>query len=67
MSLSFYFSKRTINNLGIYLKYKALKDTLVQLNSLDMDNQKEEFVKIFDEWKGDFEQVDDVTPIGVSI
>ncbi|MCB9195881.1 MAG: tetratricopeptide repeat protein [Flavobacteriales bacterium] len=52
---------------GKKFKYKTLKDILVGMNQTPMDDQKLELLRIFDHWKGDFEQVDDVTLIGLRI
>ena len=42
-----------------------LKQTLVAMNDTPMLKQAEELDKIFEEWRGDSPQVDDVTLIGV--
>ncbi len=42
-----------------------LKRTLVEMNDTPMLKQAEELDKIFEEWRGDSPQVDDVTLIGV--
>lgn len=42
-----------------------LKQTLVAMNDTPMLKQAEELNKIFEEWRGDSPQVDDVTLIGV--
>lgn len=52
---------------GKKFKYRTLKEMLVTINHLSMDEQKLKLLSIFNEWKGDFEQVDDVTIIGVKI
>jgi len=52
---------------GKKFKYKQLQDKLVEFSDLEMGEQKEELIKIFENWKGDLEQVDDVLLIGVKI
>ncbi|MBU0486753.1 MAG: SpoIIE family protein phosphatase [Bacteroidetes bacterium] len=47
--------------------YKRLRETLLQIQHLTMDKQKEELERIFFEWKGDVEQYDDVLILGVKI
>jgi serine phosphatase RsbU (regulator of sigma subunit) len=42
-----------------------LKETLVAINGMSMIQQGERLSQIFEEWKGDNPQVDDVTLIGV--
>jgi len=46
-------------------KYKALEEKLVATNHLSLHQQCEELTVAFDNWKGDLEQVDDVTIIGI--
>jgi len=52
---------------GKKFKYKQLHDKLIQLSILDPKNQKQELKKVFENWKGGLEQVDDVLLIGVKI
>jgi len=44
---------------------KNLKNTFVELSELPMLKQGEKLNEIFEEWKGDSPQVDDVTVIGI--
>ena len=46
---------------------KKLKNLLLSIVHLPMQEQKEKLTTIFTEWKGDEEQVDDVCIIGVRI
>jgi tetratricopeptide (TPR) repeat protein len=46
---------------------KRLKEGLVQTAHLPMWEQEKAFLKIFDAWKGDLEQVDDILMIGISL
>ncbi|MCF8296454.1 MAG: YfiR/HmsC family protein [Saprospiraceae bacterium] len=46
---------------------KRLKNTLIDLHSLSMANQKEKLDLIFEEWKNTHEQIDDVLIIGIKI
>lgn len=47
--------------------YKKLKELLIEISDLPMSQQNELIGKNFDQWKGNLEQVDDVTIIGVKI
>lgn len=52
---------------GKKMKLKPFKDVLVNQINLPMNDQREKLYDIFTSWRGDFEQVDDVTVIGVRI
>lgn len=52
---------------GKKLKVKVLKDHLLEIHKLPMDEQCAELEKRFYNWMADFEQVDDVCIIGVRI
>lgn len=52
---------------GKKLKYKPFKQILLDLQELPLAQQKEKLDQLFDQWKGDYEQVDDVCIIGVRI
>jgi serine phosphatase RsbU (regulator of sigma subunit) len=52
---------------GKKLKYKPFKEQLIQINKLEMNIQKETVESTFIEWKGGYEQVDDVCVIGIRI
>jgi serine phosphatase RsbU (regulator of sigma subunit) len=52
---------------GKKLKYKPFKEMLLQLATQSMDTQRSILDDKFTEWKGDFDQVDDVCVIGVRI
>ncbi len=43
---------------------KQFKETLIQINDLPMSQQEIELEKIFKQWKGNLEQVDDVMVLG---
>jgi serine phosphatase RsbU (regulator of sigma subunit) len=45
-------------------KASALQQTLLSINHLDMKTQKKELHRIFEDWKGDLSQVDDVCVMG---
>ena len=53
--------------LGKKFKVKALKDLLLSLQDLSMDKQKAFIDDVFEKWKGELDQVDDVCMIGVRI
>ncbi|HEX7415498.1 MAG TPA: tetratricopeptide repeat protein [Bacteroidia bacterium] len=52
---------------GKKFKYKPLNDALLQISVQSMEEQKEALSNTFDNWKGNLEQVDDVTVIGIKI
>ncbi len=52
---------------GKRLKHKAFKDHLLALNKLPMADQKVKLGALFQDWKGEFDQVDDVCLIGVRV
>ncbi|MES2565615.1 MAG: tetratricopeptide repeat protein [Bacteroidota bacterium] len=52
---------------GKKFKYKALSDKLITVAHLDLQEQKQELLHTFQDWKGELEQVDDVTVIGIKI
>jgi serine phosphatase RsbU (regulator of sigma subunit) len=48
-------------------RYRPMKDLLLKIHSRSLESQKKELERIFVNWKGDTEQVDDVLIIGVKI
>lgn len=52
---------------GKKFKHKNLGILLTQTGSLPIEEQKEELIKTFDNWKGDLEQIDDVCLMGIEI
>jgi serine phosphatase RsbU (regulator of sigma subunit) len=52
---------------GKKLKINRLKRMIEQVSELSMDQQKEALSKYYFDWKGEFDQVDDVLLIGVKI
>ena len=52
---------------GKKFKYKSLKELLLSIQGQTLEEQKETLNSIFEKWKGDLEQVDDVCIIGVRI
>ena len=52
---------------GKKLKTKAFKNLLISLEDLPMKEQKKSIDNTFEEWKGNFEQLDDVCVIGVRV
>jgi ligand-binding sensor domain-containing protein/serine phosphatase RsbU (regulator of sigma subunit) len=52
---------------GKKMKYKSFKDLIYQHKDEPMNVQHKKLKEAFDNWKGDFEQVDDVCVIGVRI
>lgn len=47
--------------------YKQFKEVLIELSTKDMSEQKDELTSIFENWKGNLPQVDDVLVIGIKI
>jgi serine phosphatase RsbU (regulator of sigma subunit) len=52
---------------GKKLKIARLKKLIEDVTSLGMEGQKEGIIKFFDEWKGAFDQVDDILMMGVRL
>jgi serine phosphatase RsbU (regulator of sigma subunit) len=52
---------------GKKMKIARLKKLIEDITSLPMEGQKEVITKFYDEWKGDYDQVDDVLLIGVRL
>lgn len=52
---------------GKKFKQKQLVDELVNMNAIDFAEQKNILEKKYDEWKGNLEQIDDITLIGFKI
>ena len=52
---------------GKKLKYKPFKELLIANSDKSMDEQEKQLNNLFENWKGDIEQLDDVCVIGVRI
>lgn len=52
---------------GKKMKIARLKKIIEDVVNLPMESQKEVIMKFYDEWKGEYEQVDDVLLIGVRL
>ncbi|MBS1634850.1 MAG: tetratricopeptide repeat protein [Bacteroidetes bacterium] len=52
---------------GKKLKYKALLNLLLSNSALPMDEQKNRLDKAFSDWKGNHDQIDDVSLIGIRV
>jgi len=52
---------------GKKFKYSALRELFLRIHRLPVREQKKELERVFEEWKGDLEQVDDVLVFGVRI
>ena len=52
---------------GKKFKYSSLKSLILQHHHLKTEELKMKLKSVFDQWKGDLEQVDDVCIIGVKI
>lgn len=49
---------------GKKFKTRNLRALLLSIQGYDMDTQRQKMTEAFEEWKQDFEQVDDVCVIG---
>ena len=52
---------------GKKFKYKPFKRLLIEMHIQPMTDQAQLIFDTFENWKGDFEQVDDVCVIGIKI
>lgn len=52
---------------GKKFKYKQLKEKLVSVKDLSMEEQKRIIDKTLEDWKGNIEQVDDILIIGIRV
>lgn len=52
---------------GKKFKYKQLKEVLISNNHLPHNRQKQNLEKVFYDWAGNLEQVDDVCVIGITL
>jgi serine phosphatase RsbU (regulator of sigma subunit) len=52
---------------GKKFKYRPFKDLLLEVNERPMEEQHKILSLIFDEWKGDLSQIDDVLVIGLRL
>lgn len=52
---------------GKKFKYKHLNEFLLAIASLPCEMQCDELKKMFSQWKGELEQVDDVTVVGIKL
>ncbi|MCE3258931.1 MAG: nprA [Bacteroidetes bacterium] len=57
----------TTHAAGKKLKYKRLQELLVTTPYNNLKHQSESLDRFFEEWKGNLEQIDDVTVIGIKV
>lgn len=61
------FADQFGGNKGKKMRYKPFRDILANLSKESLENQLEKMDKIFEDWRGDLEQLDDVCVIGVRV
>jgi len=52
---------------GKKMKYKPFMDLLIRISDQDTLSQKENLERTFEAWKGSYEQIDDVSVIGIKV
>jgi serine phosphatase RsbU (regulator of sigma subunit) len=52
---------------GKKFKYKQMEELLVKHHTLPLAEQKNKIEEVFNNWKGNLEQVDDICVIGIQI
>ena len=52
---------------GKKFKYQQLKEQIIALQDQPLSQQGKALISIFDKWKGELEQIDDVTLVGIEI
>lgn len=52
---------------GKKFKFKQLEEKFVQISTQSLSEQKEQLSKTFNDWKGAFEQLDDVLVMGIRV
>ena len=52
---------------GKKFKYNQLNELLLSINSSDLTQQQSKLSGVFDAWKGELEQVDDVLVVGIKV
>ncbi|MGZ4056931.1 MAG: PP2C family protein-serine/threonine phosphatase, partial [Bacteroidia bacterium] len=52
---------------GIKFKYRPFQDTLLEIHKLPVDEQRKELEQVFEKWRGQLEQIDDVCIIGIRL
>lgn len=53
--------------MGKKFKYRPVKEELLKLQLMEMENQKKQLTRIFDNWIGSYEQIDDICFIGFKL
>lgn len=48
-------------------KYRRFRELLLRIHNQEVENQKKELEQTIDEWKGDRDQVDDITILGFKV
>jgi len=52
---------------GKKFKYKSLKQLILDIENLSMEEQKNKMTEVFEKWRGPLEQIDDVCLIGLKV
>jgi len=55
------------NSEGKKFKQKNLKDLILKIHTLPLEQQKEKLLSAFNDWKNLHEQIDDVSVIGFRV
>jgi len=56
-----------VNTSGKKFKHKQIQNLLLEMANEPMEIQKQKLNDVFDNWKGNLEQVDDVCLIGIRV
>lgn len=52
---------------GKKFRYNQFRETLLEISGKPMEERREELLKIFEDWRGNLEQVDDICILGVKV
>ncbi|CAG5076269.1 tetratricopeptide repeat protein [Parvicella tangerina] len=52
---------------GKKFKYKPFKELLIRTSKLSGEDQRKHIIQVFEAWKGDYDQIDDVCVLGIRV